>query len=646
MPNDNRNKTEIENFIKDFMTNQKALDNAKTPEERQKIDARFQMYIKGQYDEPVLRQGYQAIDAMRESKADGGFPDLNKDGKTSFADVLMGRGVDLEREDKAMGGTSLMMPPEREQFMSGALAKVVKAVFKPKTKQGKNLSKRLQETYEPEELEEAIKELVAVVEANTQVNKKGKADLKITKSNLVTETSNNLASKDVFMTTNALEDILKLDNIREGSGGKTDNLYDSIIQLAASKLEEPSLMGQFVGDIAGVATRGDRATALTTGLKTAGVAGTAGALLSNLDRLPQSVQNVYADLNPTEKERLDKEFGEAFKQGLDEFIFIDDEGNKRPIAVKLAADDNPDVVFERVEKNMGAIIKALGKKLGKKSEPEGFKKFKSEFAEDTVEEAQDKKFFADVEEKEKEMLIAQFAKQIGGYSRKDILKLQKEDDKDQVLFDLIDELADMGRDTKGHGGSSGVAILMPAEYEEPPKDTYNNVSTEEEKEQVENMDSDGEMEEEYLDYVADEVLSQEEQDYLFKALDEDNKLEEILDKVMLNATEFTGSGEVDGPGTGVSDSVPARLSDGEFVFTRKATDQIGADKLQKMMDDAEREFDQRKGKANGGEAGTSPFVNPEEMSNPLNRFGMDKDNERDIERQMLYSSRMPSLMNR
>ena len=128
-----------------------------------------------------------------------------------------------------------------------------------------------------------------------------------------------------------------------------------------------------------------------------------------------------------------------------------------------------------------------------------------------------------------------------------------------------------------------------------PKDAYNNAVKK--KEQVESVNSDGEMEEEYLDYVADEVITQEEQDYLFKALDKDDKLEKILDKVMLNATEFTGAGEVDGPGTGVSDSIPARLSDGEFVFTRKATDQIGADKLQKMMDDAEREFDQRKGKA-------------------------------------------------
>ena len=56
------------------------------------------------------------------------------------------------------------------------------------------------------------------------------------------------------------------------------------------------------------------------------------------------------------------------------------------------------------------------------------------------------------------------------------------------------------------------------------------------------------------------------------------------------------------PAPAISDSIPARLSDGEFVFTRKAADQIGADKLQKMMDDAERKFDQKKGKANGGMA--------------------------------------------
>ena len=60
---------------------------------------------------------------------------------------------------------------------------------------------------------------------------------------------------------------------------------------------------------------------------------------------------------------------------------------------------------------------------------------------------------------------------------------------------------------------------------------------------------------------------------------------------MLNATEFAGEGAVKGLGTGTSDSIPARLSDGEFVFTKKAVDHIGVDKLQKMMDDAERAYD-------------------------------------------------------
>jgi len=55
-----------------------------------------------------------------------------------------------------------------------------------------------------------------------------------------------------------------------------------------------------------------------------------------------------------------------------------------------------------------------------------------------------------------------------------------------------------------------------------------------------------------------------------------------------------GGGEVDGPGTGTSDSVPARLSDGEFVLTAKAVRgagggdrDIGAARLYDMMSDLE-----------------------------------------------------------
>lgn len=55
-----------------------------------------------------------------------------------------------------------------------------------------------------------------------------------------------------------------------------------------------------------------------------------------------------------------------------------------------------------------------------------------------------------------------------------------------------------------------------------------------------------------------------------------------------------GGGEVDGPGTGTSDSVPARLSDGEFVLTAQAVRgagggdrDIGAARLYDMMSELE-----------------------------------------------------------
>jgi len=196
---------------------------------------------------------------------------------------------------------------------------------------------------------------------------------------------------------------------------------------------------------------------------------------------------------------------------------------------------------------------------------------------------------------------------------------------------------------KGRGAFAEGSMMVPPEMEmpveKPPVDTYDNISPEEEMQQAEDMLPDDEMEEEYVDYVAEEVLEPEEQEYLFKVLDEDPRLEGILDKVILNATEFAGSGEVEGPGTGISDSIPARLSDGEFVITRKATDQIGADNLQKMMDDAERAYD-------GGVMGYAEGGMPEEESDGMERYDMEKDDEEVLQRQMAYANRMPSLMNR
>jgi hypothetical protein len=62
-----------------------------------------------------------------------------------------------------------------------------------------------------------------------------------------------------------------------------------------------------------------------------------------------------------------------------------------------------------------------------------------------------------------------------------------------------------------------------------------------------------------------------------------------------NVGIFAGGGEVNGPGTGTSDSVPARLSDGEFVLTAKAVRgagggdrDLGAARMYDMMSELER----------------------------------------------------------
>tara|TARA_R100001086_G_scaffold161573_1_gene87035 strand:+ start:694 stop:1923 length:1230 start_codon:yes stop_codon:yes gene_type:complete len=114
------------------------------------------------------------------------------------------------------------------------------------------------------------------------------------------------------------------------------------------------------------------------------------------------------------------------------------------------------------------------------------------------------------------------------------------------------------------------------------------------------MVSDEQMEEDYVDYVIEETLSNQDRNYLIDALEKDDRLSEIFDQVVESATEFTGSGPVEGPGTGKSDSIPARLSDGEFVFTAKATKEIGVDNLMSMMKSAEAQADERLQAQEGG----------------------------------------------
>jgi len=113
------------------------------------------------------------------------------------------------------------------------------------------------------------------------------------------------------------------------------------------------------------------------------------------------------------------------------------------------------------------------------------------------------------------------------------------------------------------------------------------------------------MEEDFVDYVVESTLEPEDINYLEEALAADDRLSMIFDQIVETASEFSGSGPVEGPGTEMSDSIPARLSDGEFVITSKATDKIGSDNLQGMMEQAELEADmdevKRQVKAIGGE---------------------------------------------
>ena len=126
---------------------------------------------------------------------------------------------------------------------------------------------------------------------------------------------------------------------------------------------------------------------------------------------------------------------------------------------------------------------------------------------------------------------------------------------------------------------------------------------------------DEEMEEDYVDYVVSSTLEEEDKNYLESALAEDAKLSELFDQVVESASEFSGSGPIEGPGTEVSDSIPARLSDGEFVFTAKATEEIGEDSLMSMMKDAEAAADERQGVAYGG------VIDEEDQAVPIQTRG-------------------------
>ena len=294
----------------------------------------------------------------------------------------------------------------------------------------------------------------------------------------------------------------------------------------------------------------------------------------------------------------------AKKEGKDSFTF---DGESFDVTASLAA--------------LKRVSKAKGGELG--DDDYDYEEYRKRFIEETIQERKEQ------EEAEKERRA--------GNKRRAVETLEKkmtEGEKRAVAEEtmrLNDEAAERYYEDKNRLGFNEGSLMMPVEG--MPVDTYDNIPPEEMEEAMASQLPDDEMEDSYTSYVMDESLDDEEQEYLATVLESDPRLSDILDKVITVASEFSGAGEVDGPGTGVSDSIPARLSDGEFVMTKKATDQLGADNLQVMMDDAERAYDGGyQMKAMGG------VMDEEDPEDPM----MSKTQE-EIEKLMMGANRMPSL---
>jgi len=207
---------------------------------------------------------------------------------------------------------------------------------------------------------------------------------------------------------------------------------------------------------------------------------------------------------------------------------------------------------------------------------------------------------------------------------------------DASVLKRMKERKNMGGKIKVNYAEGG-SMLVPPEMS-MPVDTYDNIPEDEQAAVEASQLPDDEMEEDYTEYVLEQSLDMEDQEYLMDVLEGDERLSSIFDKVMDVAGEFAGEGAVEGPGDGTSDSIPARLSDGEFVFTKKATDQLGADQLQTMMDDAERAYDGGYiKKAFGGMVDDNPTDDDRD-----GMYGETREDE-EIKKQMISSNRMPSV---
>ena len=91
----------------------------------------------------------------------------------------------------------------------------------------------------------------------------------------------------------------------------------------------------------------------------------------------------------------------------------------------------------------------------------------------------------------------------------------------------------------------------------------------------------------YLDGLRD-ILGEEDYMMLESAM-ADYPVVETVARMAIASKDNDGEGEIDGLGGPKDDMVPARLSPGEFVFSKEAVDVIGVGTLEEMHEQAKEE---------------------------------------------------------
>lgn len=553
---------------------------------------------------------------------------------------------------------SLMVPVERQAKSAGGAVfkQVLKAISKPKTAKAKTITAELKEKYTPSEIEEMAESFVEAVENNTKITSKGTVSLKTSLSNIAQETADTLnKNKDVTKNFIDAKDIIKisrLDDLRAGGGGKTDSLLDSIIQSVGSVTEKPSVMGSFIPEEA-AGTRPVRKSQVFAGAT--GVV--AGSLLSGG---AMSAWNMLNDEPPaTKKEASDfeKAFSAAFKAGKDTFEF---DGKQYTTELKREAKSAGGILAKKILSFAGAKASKDAPKVTAKRKA-ALADEEADRAAEMLEDAlmQDPEFLDNMDPDDLEALMADlppaYRSKLSpdmGDVQEDTLELLRGMDPSDVAdnLQLFNSLGELKTYTKGLNPKETrefITNVSPDDYDmfEGFQGLIQELGPRQVKAHggaigllvpVEGLKPDGEMEDDYVSHVMDKTLSEKEVDYVNEALEKDDELSKIVDKLVLASSEFRGSGEVEGPGTGTSDEIPARLSDGEFVFTKKAVDVIGVEKLEKMMKDAEEQAE-RQNKALGGIVDTPLEDEKATMTTESGNNGL-------IEEQMLKANRMPSLM--